>query len=105
MTAIITHVCDDCTAGNHRMCLDQGQVPFSCDDGWEGACECEHDDLAGEMDTRWTTLREEIQRYRDIHNERGNDLIDEGKGGADLAFARADELKIVLATMDRMEQP
>jgi hypothetical protein len=53
---------------------------------------------------RWAELRAEVELYRDAHNERGNDLIDEGKGGADLAYARADELDKVLAAMDRMEQ-
>ena len=47
----------------------------------------------------WTELRAEIERYRDIHNERAGDLMDEGKGGADLAYARADELDKVLALM------
>lgn len=63
----------------------------------------EHADRADAAEARWTSLREEIQLYRDIHNERASDLIDEGKGGADLAYARADELKQVLAAMDRME--
>lgn len=53
--------------------------------------------------SRWNQLRKEIKLYRDIHNERASGLIDEGKGGADLAYARADELGNVLAAMDRLE--
>jgi hypothetical protein len=72
--------------------LEPGRRPCTC-----GRC----DSTPAPAD-RWTALREEIRLYRDIHNERASDLIDEGKGGADLAYARADELGKVLATMDRM---
>jgi predicted HAD superfamily Cof-like phosphohydrolase len=67
VTAIIMHVCDDCTAGNHRMCLDQGQARFSCDDGWEGACECEHDDLDGEPEATFTPAQSPEQMLREFH--------------------------------------
>jgi len=52
---------------------------------------------------RWTALREEIQHYRDAHYDRACDLAEEGKDGAEVAFAVAGELGKVLALMDRME--
>lgn len=52
---------------------------------------------------RWNRLRKEVTGLRAIHNDRGAGLEGEGKDGADLAYARADELKRVLDLMDRME--
>ena len=58
---------------------------------------------ASVLTARWTTLRAEITSFRDAHSDRANNLTDEGKDGAPEAFARADELRKVIALMDRME--
>lgn len=52
---------------------------------------------------RWTSLREEITRYRDAHRERAADAESEGKPTT-VTKAQARELDWVLATMDRMEE-
>ena len=102
--AIIMHVCDDCTAGNHRLCLDQGQARFSCDDGWEGACECEHDDLAAEAGDRWNLLREEIRTERAAQDELAADHAELGHDDqTERCYGRVEALDRVLATMDRIE--
>jgi len=51
---------------------------------------------------RWNRLRAEVQQYRDAHYDRACDLAEEGKDGAEVAFAVAGELGKVLALMDRM---
>ena len=104
MTAIIMHVCDDCSAGNHRLCLDQGQARFSCDDGWEGACECEHDDLAAEACDRWTALRDHITQERAAQDEAAAEHAEYGRDDrSERAYGAVEALDRLLATMDRME--